>query len=401
MNRITNLYKNAFSGLSPEMWWLSLVMLINRSGTMVIPFLTLYLTQSKHYTIGKAGMVMGVFGAGSILGGLLGGKLADKLGFHTTQVLSLFCGGTVFMVLGQMDSFGSILICTFFLAILNDCFRPANSTAVAHYSTTENRTRSFSLNRLAINLGWATGGALGGIIATWDYNLLFWIDGCTNMGAAILLLLVLSPSKKEQAAKKEEPTAAPVKATSAYADKPFMVFTVLTILFGCCFFQIFSTQPVYFKQVLLYNSSFIGILMAMNGIVVALMEMTLIFVLERKNRNMMFITIGTILVGLSFLIFNLFPGGMLLGVVATLIITVGEMLAMPFMNSFWVSRTNAGNRGQYAGLYSVSWAISQIAGPYTGGQIAQHYGFRALWWCVGLVSVITAVGFNWLRTYKK
>lgn len=64
MKRVLTLYRDAYSGLSPSLWWLSIVMLINRAGTMVIPFMTLYLTQYLDYSISKAGIIMAVFGIG-------------------------------------------------------------------------------------------------------------------------------------------------------------------------------------------------------------------------------------------------------------------------------------------------------------------------------------------------
>jgi predicted MFS family arabinose efflux permease len=159
MSYVPKIYKNAYAGLSPATWWLSLVMLINRSGTMVVPFMTLYMTQALHYNIAKAGTVMAIFGAGAICGGFLGGKLTDKFGFYNIQLSALLCGGVMFMVLGQMTDFAAICICTFVLAVLNESFRPANSAAIAQYSNEQNRTRCYSLNRLSINLGFALGSA--------------------------------------------------------------------------------------------------------------------------------------------------------------------------------------------------------------------------------------------------
>ena len=172
--------------MSRSTWLLSLVMLVNRSGTMVLPFMTIYLT-STGYSIGQAGLVMGIFGFGAVCGGFIGGRLTDRFGFQQVQWMTLMGGGLLFMVLGQMKSYPLICICTFFLSLVNEAFRPANSTAIAHYSKEENRTRSYSLNRLAINLGWAVGGAIGGILASIDYHLLFWVDGFTNLAAVLLL----------------------------------------------------------------------------------------------------------------------------------------------------------------------------------------------------------------------
>jgi predicted MFS family arabinose efflux permease len=133
-NSAVSLYKKAYEGLSQGTWWLSLVMLVNRSGTMVIPFMTIYLTQHYGVTIAKAGFVMSLFGLGAIIGALTGGKLVDRVGYYYVQIVALIGGGTMFIVLGQMHSYRSICITTFILAIMNESFRPANTVAIAHYS---------------------------------------------------------------------------------------------------------------------------------------------------------------------------------------------------------------------------------------------------------------------------
>ncbi len=363
---------------------------------MVVPFMTLYLTQTYHYNIGKAGVVMALFGAGAICGGIIGGKLTDRLGFYYVQLVALLSGGTMFIVLGQMKSYESICICSFFLSLLNDAFRPANATAIAHYSKEQNRTRSFSLNRLAINLGWAVGGAVGGFIASRNYHLLFWIDGFTNIGAAILLRYVLAPSKNSQTPPKKD-FKQKVITNSAYADKQYLVFILLTVLFACMFFQQFSTIPVFFLVKLHLTPFFIGLTMALNGFIIALFEMALVFKLEQQKKNLHYITIGVVLCGAAYVIFNLLPGAHLLALLSIVILTAGEMLSMPFMNTYWVSRTNNDNRGQYAGLYTVAWSIAQVAGPYTGSQIAEHFGFKTLWWVIGGVSIVAGIGFKYLQ----
>ena len=125
-------YRNAFTGLSKETWLLSLIMLINRSGTMVIPFMTLYLTSPEMgYSVGEAGIVFGLFGAGAFSGAWLGGRLTDKIGFYPVQLIALSGGGILFMVLGQMNTYPLICLFTYLLSFVNEAFRPANSTAIA------------------------------------------------------------------------------------------------------------------------------------------------------------------------------------------------------------------------------------------------------------------------------
>ena len=231
LSRTIQLYKKAYSGLSINSWYLCLVMFINRSGTMVIPFMTIYCTQQLHFTVEQTGIIMGLFGIGSLLGAFIGGKITDKYGFYYVQVLALLIGGLLFILLGFQRTFVSVGIFSFILSACNDAFRPANSTAVAHYSTEQNRTRSNSLNRLAVNLGWAFGGFLGGTLAHIDYHLLFWVDGCTNIMAALMLLKLLPFSKVTKSIKDTLTNA----GTSAYRDWVYLIFIGLLILYATCF----------------------------------------------------------------------------------------------------------------------------------------------------------------------
>jgi predicted MFS family arabinose efflux permease len=388
-------YRNAYAGLSKSTWLLSLVMLINRSGTMVIPFMTLYLTTQLGYSVGQAGFVFGLFGAGAFCGAFFGGKLTDKIGFYPVQLITLIGGGILFIVLGQMKSYSLICLFTYLLSFVNEAFRPANSTAIAFYSKEENRTRSYALNRLAINLGWAVGSGLGGILAKHSYELLFWVDGITNVSAALIMWAFLKPVNYKPQKKTE---AGQVPVLSAYKDKTYILFIVITTLFASCFFQIFTNLPVFFKKELHFSEPYIGLLMSVNGIIIALVEMVLIYKLEGKRRHTVYIIMGVALVGLSFMLLNI-PGiGTLLSLGMIIAITFGEIFSMPFMNTYWIGRTQMSNRGQYAALYTMAWSAAQCLGPFGGAQLAEHYSFKVLWWVVGGLALVAS--FSFWRLHK-
>jgi len=390
------LYRDAYSGLSRNTWLLSLVMLVNRSGTMVIPFMTIYLTQpSMGFSLAQAGAVIGIAGLGSVFGGFIGGRMTDRFGFHRIQVVTLAGGGMLFILLGQMRSYPLICGCVFLLNVVNDSFRPANSTAIAAYSKEENRTRSYSLNRLAINLGWAVGGAIGGILASINYHLLFWVDGCTNLLAALLLRYFLAPATASGGAHDEKQQEE--AALTPYRDKIYLLFIGCTILFAACFFQLFSVLPVYYKRTLHLPEYMIGLLMTLNGLIIAFFEMILVFRLEGRRENLYYIFYGAGLVGVSYLLLNILPLSVAVVFFCMILTTIGEILAMPFMNSFWVSRTTRATRGQYAGLYTIAWSTAQVVGPAGGAEIADRVGFKPLWWLVGGICFLSAMGFRWLR----
>lgn len=386
-------YRNAFTGLSKETWLLSLIMLINRSGTMVIPFMTLYLTSPEMgYSVGEAGIVFGLFGAGAFSGAWLGGRLTDKIGFYPVQLITLSGGGILFMILGQMKTYPLICLFTYLLSFVNEAFRPANSTAIAFYSKEENRTRSYALNRLAINVGWAIGSGLGGFLANINFELLFWVDGCTNIGAVVLMWLVLKPVAYKPSARKGSDSVA---IKSAYKDKVYLLFAVITLLFASCFFQLFNNLPLFFEKEMHFSKPFIGILMSANGVIIALFEMVLIYKLEGRRQNIVYITTGVLIVGLSFLLLNAPGPAAVVASAMIFLVTLGEILSMPFMNSYWIARTQASNRGQYAGLYTMAWSAAQTLGPMGGAQIAQHWGFSNLWWITGGLCIVAATAFKY------
>ena len=199
MKTLFNNYINAFRGLSKEVWWLALITLINRAGTMVVPFLSLYLKDNMHFTISNVGWIMSAFGLGSVTGSWLGGKLTDKIGYYKVMLYSLMFTGILFIGLQFLNTFASICLGVFVVMSVADSFRPAIFVALNAYSKPENKIRSLTLIRLAINLGFSAGPALGGIIiVSLGYGGLFWVDGITCIIAGIVLLDVLHPKKAKE-----------------------------------------------------------------------------------------------------------------------------------------------------------------------------------------------------------
>lgn len=391
-----NLYKNAYSGLTRRMWLLAVVMLINRCGTMVLPFMTLY-CHHRGYTETQGGLAVAIYGIGSLFGAFIGGRLSDKIGFYTMQFVALFGGGIMFIVLGQMDSYLTICICIFFASMINESFRPANSSAVAHYSTPENRTQSFSLVRLAINLGWGVGSALAGILASISYHLLFWADGCTNIAAGCVLLLILPKVTLSQQHKTSHDK--PGKSIGPLQDKTFMIFTGFMLLFALCFFQLFTTVPLYFKEGLQLNESSIGLIMSVNGILIALFEMVIVFKLEGRVPYLKLMMFGCLLLCVAYWMLNIPLGNsFVLATAVILMVTIAEITGMPFMNSYYIGRTTTSNRGRYAAIYTMAWSAAQVIGSLSGTQIAHSMGFSYLWWILGGICIVTALGFNYVRS---
>ncbi|WP_343703665.1 MFS transporter [Chitinophaga sp.] len=394
-NKTISLYRNAYSGISPRVWWLAVVLLINRSGNMVIPFLTIYLTFELHLPLEQAGIIMTLFGAGAICGSLLGGKLADTIGFYPVQFWSLVLNGTMFILLGQMHTFPSLAAAIFFQGLIGESFRPANAAAVAHYSDAAGRLRAYSLIRLATNLGWAVGPALGGMLAAIGYKWLFWTDGLVCITAGLLMRMVLPPVKVLRE-KKEEKETQVKRLDSAYKDWVYLFFILLVTLFAVCLFQMFTIVGVFFKDKLQLTEGLIGIALSVNGLLIALVEMVLVYKLENKRPDVYYISIGALLMGLAYLVFNIFPAVTALAFIYIITFTFAEMMTLPFMNNFWIHRSKDHNRGQYAGLYMACYSAAHLIAPTLGAFVVKNLGYSAWWYMVAGICVLTFIGFRWL-----
>ncbi|TRZ43734.1 MFS transporter [Robertkochia solimangrovi] len=382
MRKIYLSYINSFAGLSREVWWLSLITLINRAGTMVIPFLSLYLTQSLNFSLKDVGWIMTAFGCGSLLGSWIGGKITDKIGYYKVMVASLLLSGIAFVFLQLMDSFWTISLGIFVTMALADMFRPAVFVALSAYSKPENKTRSVTLIRLAINLGFSMGPALGGLIITrLGYAGLFWVDGVTCFLAGLLLLQILNPKKAR--------VLDEVKADStrkAYKDQPYLLFLVTMVLFGFMFMQYFSSVPVFYKEAHALSEYQIGLLLGLNGFLIFIFEMPLIKYFESKPWSVLTnLIIGCALTLLSFLILNMgsWIGLLLIGII---LMTFGEMLTFPFSNAFALNRAKGGNQGEYMALYSIAFSIAHIFGHNSGMHLVEGLGFTTSW------NIIAALG---------
>jgi len=380
-------YLDTFKGLSKEVWWLALITLINRAGTMVIPFLSLYLTESLNLQLSDVGWIMSFFGLGSVVGSWLGGKLTDKFGYYKVMFLSLLGTGIAFILMQYVTTFVGFCSGIFFLMLIADMFRPAMFVALSSYSKPENKTRSVTLIRLAINLGFSAGPAVGGLIITSiGYGGLFWVDGITCLFAGFLLLQILHPKKAKvlDEIKVENPV-------SAYSDKAFWVFLIGMMLFGAVFLQYFSTMPLYYKEVHYLSELEIGLLLGLNGLVIFLLEMPLVKWLEdgkyTKSGLMLF---GAILTALSFIVLNLTSWVGVL-VVAMMLMTIGEMIAFPFSNAFAMDRAKKGNQGEYMALYSIAFSFAHIFSHNSGMQLVDSLGFESTWNIVFGVAILCII----------
>lgn len=387
------LYRHSFSGLSRDIWLLSLVMLVNRAGTMVIPFLTIYLTGQKGFRLEEAGWVMSSFGLGSVLGAFIGGKLTDRIGYYPVQFWSLTLGGFCFLGLQFVNGVAAMCAATFVLSTIADAFRPANQTAVAFHSRPENRSRAFALVRLAVNLGFSAGPVMGGLIAhAAGYQWLFVVDALTCFGAALIFRLCISPKKAIRHSEDVQE-----KGLSPWRDGHFLRFILFITLGAMAFMQFMNTLPIFWKTSYGFSEAQIGALTTLNGLIIVSMEMPLAYLIERKLTKLAIIGIGTIFYGVAYFTLSGLSYWAFTPILFMIFLTIGEMLCMPFASAYTADQAHPSRRGQYMGIYTMAYSAALIIGPSLSLWTAQVYGFIPLWFICGGLSAVSAAGILLLK----
>ncbi len=375
-------------------------MLINRSGSMVLLFASLYLTNELHFSISDAGLIMSFFGAGSILGSYAGGWLTDRRNYLDIMLFALVFSSLILLLL-LVATNGILIACIIFsYSFTADMFRPANAAAIASFTQPENRTRSISLVRLAVNLGFTIGPAAGGLVALYlGYKWLFVIDCLSGLFAAVLVKYKLQGRPPD--GKSHDHTVLNDSSTSAYRDWRYLIFILLTALYGICFFQIVASIPQFLSTQCNYSEATIGWILALNGFLVVLIELPLITLLQKEKNTFRFIIAGTLCIPMAFAM--LLTGHCLIiwPVFYIAIITLSEILAMPFMMNHSLSQPLKERQGQYSALYSIAFGISLMAAPAVGLGIAGRFGFDATFYFFSVLSILVAAGFATLKRYMK
>jgi MFS family permease len=388
VRNILSHYKSSFSGLSRNVWILTLATFINRSGSMVLFFLMLYFTQDLKLSIQQAGVILSFFGVGSMVGTLSGGWLSDKIGTKKVMLNSLISGGFLYIILGYIHDIYLLSIMLVLVAVIAESFRPAIMTALANSCKPQNMTRGFALIRLAINLGVSIGPAVGGFLALYDYIYIFWVEGLTCIFSGIYILFAYHENPVVHT---EQNLISKSNVRSPLKDLLYIQLLMILLIVGIVFNQIFNTWPVFLRETYLFTEDHIGLLLGLNAFIIVLVEMPLIHKVEKYSQFRV-VAIGSLLlcVGIGMVILD---KTFLFVAFTVVILTIGEMLTFPLLSSFIANRGQGAKRGQYMGLMTFTFSLSFVIGPLLGSYILHDFGAEIMWLSVVAAGLIILPGY--------
>lgn len=401
--KILRAYTDSFKGLSKEAWMLSIVMLINRTGSMVIPFLGVYMADHLNFSIKNTGIVLSFYGIGSVIGSWLGGFLTDRFGEYRVQSLSLFLSAPLFILIPLFPTVEGMAGIILLQSIISETFRPANSVAITKYARPENLTRAFSLNRMAVNLGFSIGPALGGVLSAISYEFLFAINTIGALCAGIVYVkffrkrhkMFQDRMKERQRHKTELSSRAESKDKTPYKDVPFLVFCFFCTIFSVCFFQFFNTIPLFYKEVAHMDQATIGYILGYSGFIIVVFEMLVVNFADRYLSIAKTIFYGAMLCAVAYAMLA-FDHHMLTLLVSISVLSISEILVLPYMSTITALRSGKKSQGAYMGLNGMSFSFSFIITPLLGTQIVDKLGFDSLWLGTGVILAFSAIALYFI-----
>ncbi len=365
--------------------------LINRAGSFVLVFLTIYASEQLGFGVLFATTCMGVFGLGSMTGAMLGGQLADQIGRRTVMLTALFGGAAMLLVLGNVGNRWAFMGSVFVFAVLSDMYRPAAAAMVADLVQIDRRHHAFALMYISINLGFAIAPPVGGLLAEYSYQWLFWGDALTTALFGIIVLVRIPETLPRKIAPLDVGSATLTHTPKAMAhiarDVTFLVFCLSTLLMALVFMQGFSTLPIYLRQSGLSNVQY-GLLMSINGALIFILQLPMTQWLGRFNA-MSVVIAGGILIAIGYGL-NAVGTGLLFFAMTIAIWTIGEILQAPFTQSIVTTLAPVELRARYLGVFNMCFATALTIGAPLGGTVLNHYGATILW-SGAFVVALTAV----------
>ncbi len=377
----------------PRPFWVLLIgTFINRFGTFVMPFLTIYLAK-KGYSLITASYAVSAFGIGTLCGGMVGGWLADRIGRRNTIVVGTFAAALFYFLMHFAATFPQIILCVMLAGLSAGTYPPASNALLADVVPEPLRVRAYSALRVALNAGFACGAATAGFLAKYSYFWLFVGDAITTSLYGVIALIALPHGIRSTTER------APWKDALSHIrrNRPFHAAFFAALLMALVFSQFGTTYSAFVVSLglsldlgglRLSGETLYGVLLGWNGLMVMVAELPLTGLTQRFDpRRVM--ALGYLLLGVGFAM-NAGASSVTWLFLAMTVFTIGEMISMPVSSAYAAKLAPEPMRGRYMGVFSMTWSLASIFGPQFGFRIFDT-GPDLLWIICGVLGLAGAV----------
>jgi MFS family permease len=391
LNRIYHEFPSKF-------WVVVLVSFIDRiGGTLLFPFFSLYITQKFKIGMTQAGIILGILSAFGLVGSMIGGALTDRFGRRRLILFGLIFSAISTLTLGLANTLAALYPLIVVIGLLSNIAGPAQDAMIADILPEKQRAEGFGILRVAGNMAWIIGPTIGGIVAARSFFLLFVIDCVLSCIVAVLFYKLIPETKPSASAEKSDETVWQTVAGYRHVlrDFAFMAFLAASILMLAVYQQMYNTLPVYFRDTHGFSPSAYGFFLTTSAITVVLFQFWVTRQIKHRSPFLM-MALGTVFYAIGFSLIGLVSAYVLF-LLASVVITIGEMIMMPTSQALAANFAPVEMRGRYMAVFGLSWAVPAMIGPGAGGWILDNFNPNWLWYGGGVLCIISALSFCFLH----
>lgn len=389
-----------YIGLPSNIYFIAIARFILGLGNFILPFMLLLLTERFNYSATiAASLTMGVTGV-YFIGGMLGGKLSDKIGHKHVFVCGELAGAIVLLVCGFFLSTPIVIPFLLFGAYLFfGLALPASNALVADLSNPKNRDAIISLSYLAFNLGSSVGPLIAGYLF-WNYtNWIFWGNGLTSLIGALIILFGVSSISQEKIitqktllnAQFEQPVTGTIWAM--LSKRPRIIF----FSFLCAFMWVVMTQmtvatPLYLNFMFgRYGPILFGQLCTFSCLAIVLIT-PILMTLTSKKTDIITLAYSGVLFSIGYL---LVMSGIMISIqfIAWFFLSAGEILLYTKEGIYLANQSPISHRGR---IQSFSIAIRYIflmPSFLLIGFTIDYFGYQYTWVLIIIIAILATFGF--------
>jgi len=380
--------------------------LVNRAGALVLPFLTIYLTQKLKLDDAFATRTIGVAGLGAVLGLLAGGQLADRIGRKPVMLAALLGSAAGMLLLSAAATPAMIMLLVFLVQFMGEMYRPASAALIADLVPPQERHSAYALLHTSVNLGFAIGPVVGGFLAERNFAAIFYVNASAAVGFAAMILVVVPETLGLTSASRSETSDPPREEQGGRdpasgwrsptlwqavrhvgSNRPFQAFWAATFMAAVVYQQFISTLPLYLRDNG-YTPQQYGWIVSTNGALIVLVQLFLAPWVGRFPRGRVLV-VSALLTGLGFALHGV-AANQWHFMLAVVVWTFGEMLQAPLLGPIAADLAPTAMRARYMGLLAMSWSGAAMIGAPLGGELLRGWGGAALWSACGFTGVVSA-----------
>ena len=345
--------------------WLKAVMVgqvISSAGALAWIYLTLYLVEDRGMSAQQAGFAAAAYGVGLLGGNLGGGWFGDRFGLRTAAIASQLAWAVTCLTLPLVPA-GWIGVVAALSGLCGGASRPNLSALVATALPAERRREGIALSRTASNAGFTIGPPLGGLLAAYDFSLVFVVDAVSSLVLAAVIWRWVPGVRRTSS-----PAGVGVWRV-LLRDRTVLVLLATIVVVDTVYRQVFATMPLLLRDAGSPAVAY-GVLIGLSSVVIVCCEAPLAVRL-RGHRSTRVIAVGFALVGVGLAVLGIWPA--LVGAtLAIVVITAGEMLYKPTATAHVADAAPAGMVGRYSSLYAAASISGMFLAPALGGAAYEH-----------------------------